>query len=103
MKEIILVPDPPFYNSVDVAVLDFIDSKKETTRQRCKITVEFAEVDVRQLQNRGLDYSGAVEYYKDWIYNVVKVHLSQDWECIQGMDEVMVIIRESLKRYYFQA
>ncbi len=56
MKQIKLVPDPPFYNSVDVAVLDFPAGLDDPPRRRCKITVEFAEVDVRQLQARGLDH-----------------------------------------------
>ena len=56
MKQIKLVPDPPFYNSVDVAVLDFPAGLDGPPRRRCKITVEFAEVDVRQLQARGLDH-----------------------------------------------
>ena len=54
MKQIRLVPDPPFYNSVDIAVLDFPAGLDGAARRRCKITVEFAEVDVRQLQARGL-------------------------------------------------
>lgn len=39
MKQIKLKPDPPFHNSVDVAVIDFpkgLDGGEE--RQRCKVT-----------------------------------------------------------------
>ena len=79
MKQIRLVPDPPFYNSVDIAVLDFPAGLDGAARRRCKITVEFAEVDVRQLQARGLDHDGALTYYHDWLYQVVKVHLSAAW------------------------
>ena len=71
MKQIRLVPDPPFYNSVDIAVLDF---------------------------PAGLD--GALAYYHDWLYQVVKVHLAQDWACIGGMDEVFACIETALARYY---
>ena len=60
MKQIRLVPDPPFYNSVDIAVLDFPAG----------------------------------------LYQVVKVHLAQDWACIGGMDEVFACIETALARYY---
>ena len=62
--------------------------------------MEFAEVDVRQLQARGLDHDGALAYYHDWLYQVVKVHLAQDWTCIGGMDEVFACIETALARYY---
>lgn len=100
MKEIKLVPDVPFFNSVDIAVLDFPSGIGSEARQRCKITVEFAEYDVRQLQSRGLDFRSATDYYRDRIYKLVKLHISQDWECVGGMDEVLAIVEAALKRYY---
>ena len=100
MKEIKLVPDPPFFNSVDVAVIDFPDKTSGKERQRCKVTVEFAESDVRQLQKRGLNFAQAMDYYRDWLYRVVKVHLAQDWKCIEGWQEVMDLIEERVKTYY---
>ena len=61
MKEIKLKADTPFHNSVDVAVLDFPKGVEDgTERQRCKITVEFAQADVEDLQSRGLDLEGAM-------------------------------------------
>lgn len=98
MKEIKLVPDRPFHNSVDVTVIDFTGEGKE--RKRCKVTVEFAETDVKQLQNRGLDLHDAMRYYRDWLYKVVKVHISQDWQCVAGYEEIMDIIKEKITQYY---
>lgn len=100
MKEIKLIPDAPFFNSVDVAVLDFPNGTDGEMRQRCKITLEFAEYDVRQLQGRELDFQAAMDYYRDRIYKLVKLHISQDWECVGGMDEVLAIVETALKRYY---
>ena len=100
MKQIKLQPDVPFHNSVDVAVLDFPGGLDGPARQRCKVTVEFAESDVRQLQRQGLDFDGAMAYYQDWLYRVVKVHLAQDWEAVSGLDRVMDIIRERVGAYY---
>lgn len=101
MKQIKLKPDPPFHNSVDVAVIDFpkgLDGGEE--RQRCKVTAEFAESDVRQLQDRGLNFDDAMEYYEDWLYRVIKVHLAQDWEAVSGREQVLDIIREKVRAYY---
>ncbi|MBQ9960896.1 MAG: hypothetical protein IJP00_03210 [Firmicutes bacterium] len=98
MKEIKLVPDIPFAHKVDVAVIDFPEEGKE--RQRCKITVEYSKFDVSQLQKGGLDYKGALDWYEKRIYNVVKYHISQDWECVSGWEDVMGIVREKIKEYY---
>lgn len=100
MKQIKLIPDPPFYNSLDITVLDFPSGTDAEPRRRCKISVEFAEADVKQLQSRGLDFEAAMSYYKSWIYDVVKLHIAQDWECVGGMDEVLSAVEAALKRYY---
>ena len=77
MKEIKLIPDAPFYNSVDVHVMDFPHGRDGEERQRCKITVEFAKTDVDDLRKRGMGLTEAMEYYRGWIYDIVKVHISQ--------------------------
>lgn len=100
MKEIKLIPDKPFHNSVDVAVMDFPGGLEGEPRKRCKITAEFAECDVEQLKQRGLDFEQAMDYYREWLYGVVKVHISQDWECVGGWEEVIEIIKEKVSAYY---
>ncbi|MGC2872450.1 hypothetical protein ACPW7J_10420 [Ihubacter sp. rT4E-8] len=100
MKKIKLKPDVPFHNSVDVAVLDFPDGLDGKERQRCKVTIEFAESDVQQLQSRGMDLDKAMEYYADWLYRVIKVNLAQDWEAVAGQEQVMDIVRQKVSAYY---
>lgn len=100
MKEIKLKPDEPFYNSVDVAVMDFPKGRDGEPRQRCKITVDFSQFDVKQLQTRGMDFDGAMDYYKDWLYKIVKLNIAADWICVEGYDEVMSIITKNVKRFY---
>ena len=100
MKEIKLIPDKPFHNYVEVAVMDFPNGADKEARKRCKVTVEFAEYDVEQLKKRGLDYEEAVKYYEEWLYGVVKANLAQDWKCSGGLDEVMTIIKEKISAYY---
>ena len=49
MHSIKLVCDKPFHNNCDVTVYDVTDGKE---KKRCKIMVDYAESDIRQLQNR---------------------------------------------------
>lgn len=89
MRKIKLVPAKPFYNICDVDVYDVTDGRE---RKRCKIQVEYSAADVRQLKEKGMDCEAAKEYYKGWIYDLVKHYILDDWECIGGMDKVMMII-----------
>lgn len=66
------------------------------SRKRCGITLDYAPRDIRELQAQGLDREGMLEYYRQRIYDLVKVNISQDWECVGGLEEVMAIVEEHL-------
>ena len=100
MKAIKLRADKPLHNRVEVAVLDFPEGESGKERQRCKVTIEFAECDVKQLQERGLDFAAAMKYYESWLYEVIKVNLAQDWTCVDGWEDVLAIVEEKVKHYY---
>lgn len=102
MKEIKLVCEEPFHNSVDVAVMDFPDGLDAHPRKRCQITVEFAQSDVNQLKRQGLDYDEAIVYYQDWLYDTVKMYLADDWKCVGGYDELFELVRQRVSAYYQQ-
>ena len=59
-----------------------------------------AETDVDDLRKRGMGLTEAMEYYRGWIYDIVKVHISQDWECISGMEETLAIVEERVKTFF---
>lgn len=101
MKEIVLVPDTPLYNYVDVAVMDFPKGREDgTQRRRCVIRMEFSRYDVGQLQKQGMDMDAAMRYYEDYLYKVVKMNLASDWKCVDGWDQVMNVVRENVARFY---
>ena len=100
MKEIKLSADKPFHNNVDVSIIDFPDGLEGRERRRCKITVDFAESDVRQLKQQGMDFDDAMTHYEEWLYAVVKLHIAQDWKCISGYEQVVDIIKDHVKLYY---
>ena len=102
MKEIKLVCDAPFFDKVDVNVLDFPSGPEGEPRRRCKITVEFGPYDLAQLKKQGLDYDGAMEYYEKKVYDTVKFYLAQDWVCIEGHAELFDIITKKVSAYYAQ-
>lgn len=61
----------------------------DSCRKRCGITLEYAPRDIRELRERGMDRQEMLTYYRQRIYDLVKVNISQDWACVGGMDEVM--------------
>ena len=101
IKKIKLKADKPFFNYVDINVLDYPKGiEYGETRKRCVIRVEFGEYDVQQLIKQGKNYEEAIEYYRDYIYDIVKVNIGSDWECMDGMDEITELIRKRIKTYY---
>lgn len=100
MHQMRLVPDPPFYNSCDVTVYHVREDGTE--KKRCKITVEYGEYDIRQLQERGCDYEAALTYFEDRIYNTVKLYIADDWEYAGGYDEIMAIIEGHIRKYFYK-
>lgn len=100
MKEVKLVPDIPFHNYVEISVMDFPDGIEKNPRKRCKVKAEFAEYDVRLLKEKGLNFEQAIEEYEKWLYEVIRFHLAQDWQCIDGYEKVMDIIKEKVSLYY---
>lgn len=97
MHKIKLVPDKPFYNNCDITVYDVTGEKE---KKRCKVTVEYGEADVRQLKGQGRDYQAAMEHYQEWLYQVVKHYIADDWECAEGLEEIMEIISGHIKSYF---
>lgn len=98
MHKIKLVPAKPFFNSCDLTVYDVTEGKE---KKRCKITVEYAKVDVDSIKRDGHDtFEKAMGYYKDWIYAVVRHYIADDWEATEGYDEIMDIVAEHITQYY---
>ena len=44
-----------------------------------------------------MDKAAAISYYKEWIYDVVKHYILDDWECTEGMKEILSIVEEHIK------
>ena len=53
--------------------------------------------DIRELKEKGMDKAAAISYYKEWIYDVVKHYILDDWECTEGMKEILSIVEEHIK------
>lgn len=96
-KQILLVPGPPLSNRLEIEVMDrpneFAD---DFSRRRCKITVEYSPRDLEELKNQGMDMDAALDYYRKYIYDLVRFHIAQDWEDAGGMEETMEIIKTRL-------
>lgn len=97
MHKIRLVPDSPFFNYVEMTVYDVTSGQP---KKRCKIRADFAKVDVEGLIAKGMDFEKAMAHYEDWLYNVIKIYIADDWEPELGKDEVMNIIADHVRPYY---
>lgn len=121
MKQIELVPALELGNKLNVDVIDFPDAEKISEsaeqapgdvqvravqaeavpagrrRRRCGITLEYAPRDVRELQEQGMDPDAMLEFYRQRVYDLVKLNIAQDWECVKGMEEVLAIVEKHLQ------
>ena len=80
MKQILLVPGPALSNKMEITVMDFPeginpDDINSSARKRCKITVEYGRPDVMELKTQGKSFDDAMDYYKNYIYDIVKFHI----------------------------
>ena len=105
MKQIRLIPALELGNKLNVDVMDFPDLPEDGAgitadtrrRKRCGITLEYAPRDIRQLREAGMDMEAMLAYYRQRVYDLVKLNISQDWECAGGMDEVMDIVKKHIQ------
>ena len=44
-----------------------------------------------------MELCGALDYYRSWIYDVVRYHILDEWEAVSGLDETVNIISEKIK------
>ena len=111
MKQIELIPALELGNKLNVDVMDFPEDAGGAAdgvaggaarpagprRKRCGITLEYAPRDVRELREQGMDPEAMLEYYRKRVYDLVKLNISQDWECCGGMEEVLQIVRKHIE------
>ena len=53
--------------------------------------------DIRELKEQGMDREEMLTYYREKVYNLVRINISQDWACFSGMDEVISIVEKHLE------
>lgn len=97
MRKIKLELSLEFGSRADFNILDVTE---EPAKKRGTITIDYAPHDISQLKEEGLDLNGALEYYKDRIYSLVKYYISGDWEDAGGYAQAMDIIRKHIESRY---
>jgi hypothetical protein len=96
MKEILLKPQEPYFSHLDVDVLDFPNGTSAEPRKRMTVTIEYSEFDVNQIRRDGRDLDGVMEYYNDWLYDLIRARLLDDWTAVSGLEETMSIVRDHI-------
>ncbi len=97
IKIIKMIPDKPYATNCDIGIYDEMNGKD---RKRCTIKMEYSKYDITQLIEKGLGYEDVVEYYEDWIYRTIRRYLCYEWECNEGYEEVVNILKENIKKYF---
>ena len=101
MRKIRLEPVLEFGSRCDFAVIDVTDDPSSASgKKRGTITIDYSPADVRQLIAEGKDLAKALEYYNSRIYDLVRYYITSEWECVQGYDEAMSIIRSHIEKYF---
>lgn len=96
MYKVKLVPDIPFATSLDIDVYT-VSEDGSSQKKRCTIKAEFARGDIEELVKENMNLNQALEYYREWIYDVVRYHILDEWEAVSGFDETMDIIYKKIK------
>ena len=97
MKDILLKPQTPYFNHLEVDVMDFPKGLDQEPRKRMTVTIEYSKFDVDQYRRDGSDLVGVMEHYKDWLYNLIRIRLLDDWNAVGGLDETMEIVKDHIK------
>ncbi|MBR6472662.1 MAG: hypothetical protein IKS99_02895 [Firmicutes bacterium] len=100
MKDILLKPHTPYFNHVEIDVLDYPKGLNEEPRWRCMITVDYGKFDVDQLKAKGMGFEEVLDYYKDWIYKLVRARLLDEWTAVGGLDETLTIVEDHIKEMF---
>lgn len=97
MRKIKLEAALEFGSRADFAIIDVTETP---IKKRGTITIDYAPVDITELKNRGLNLEGAMDYYRNRIYGLVKHYISGDWEDAGGLDDALTIIRSHVTPHY---
>lgn len=96
MRRIKLKPEVPFYNNVEVKVVDVTEGKEKV---RATIQLEYAKIDIEPFANEGLSLEEIVERYHERMNVVIQHYLSGDFQVVEGLEEVLAIVREHVSRH----
>ena len=97
MKKIKLVMERPFPTNVDFSIIDVTDGKE---LRRGGLTAEYAKVDLKPVLDRGGSLEDALQGYEDWVYQTLRRYLLDECEVVEGLDELLEIIRERIGKYF---
>ena len=116
MKDIVLKPVEVYENHMLIEVYDYtypiyektggtlapnrsVKKGKPKLRRRMTIDVDYTAYDVDQIRKDNPTLDETLEYYKGYIYNLVRVRILDDWFS-ENLLEVLDIIREKIAKYY---
>ena len=100
MKDILLKPQAPYFNHLEVDVMDFPGGPDSDPRKRMTVTIEYAKFDVDQIRRDHPDLESVMQYYNEWLYSLVRARLLDDLTVVGGLEETMAIVRDHIKDFF---
>ena len=116
MKEIVLKPAEIYENHMKIDVFDYtypIYEKQPATlapnpakkkgkpklRRRMTIDVDYSAYDISGIREDCPTLDEALEYYKGYVYDLVRIRILDDWYS-EDLPEILDIISEKIANYY---
>ncbi len=93
-----------YANHADFVIMDMTDCDPgdagATGKKRGTFTVDYTHSDIMELKGRGLDLAGALEYYREHIYELVRYYILSEWENAGGLEEAMELIEGYIRPHF---
>ena len=80
-------------------VKDTVKKGKPKLRKRMTIDVDYSAYDISGIRQDCPTLEEALEYYRGYIYGLVRIRILDDWAS-EDLPEVLDIIREKIAKYY---
>ena len=93
-----------YANHADFVIMDMTDCDPEVPgeagKKRGVFTVDYTNGDISELKKQGLDLAGALAYYRDHIYDLVRYYILSEWENAGGLDEALNLVEGYIRPHF---
>ena len=97
-KLLLLKIEGDYPAEVEVGAYDFPTAGEP--RRRFRFSVNCGEFDVKRLIREGMDLEAAMEHYREWIYDTIRMYILSEWYTCDDCAELLAAVRKHVEEYY---